>query len=58
MEEDVYYPGDMPDLGDIDEDLLRAYLNGEVMNPELDELLKGAVFVWFFSFFFYMYVIK
>jgi len=48
MEEDVYYPGDMPDLGDIDEDLLRAYLNGEVMNPELDELLKGAVFVWFF----------
>ncbi|XP_060592871.1 protein-serine O-palmitoleoyltransferase porcupine-like [Ruditapes philippinarum] len=44
MEEDMYYGdglSDIGDLGDIDEDLLRAYLDGDEVSPEIEELLKA-----------------
>ena len=44
MEDDMYYGdgfSDLGDLGDIDEDLLRAYLEGNEVSPEIEELLKG-----------------
>ncbi|KAL3852132.1 hypothetical protein ACJMK2_015812 [Sinanodonta woodiana] len=40
MDEDMLF-GDLSDFGDIDENLLRAYLEGEEVNPELEELLQN-----------------
>ncbi|KAL4225879.1 hypothetical protein ACF0H5_013867 [Mactra antiquata] len=41
MEEDLYMGDDFPDLSEIDEDLLRAYLEGNEVSPEIEELLKA-----------------
>lgn len=43
MDEDIYYGDEYPDLSDIDEDMLRAYLEGKEVSPELEEILKGWI---------------
>lgn len=43
MEDDLYLGDEFPDLSDIDEDLLRAYLEGNEVSPEIEELLKGII---------------
>ena len=41
----MYFGEDMPDLGDIDENLLRAYLEGGEVSPELEDLIKGQCYM-------------
>lgn len=46
MDDDLYYGNGYPDMSDIDEDLLRAYLEGNEVSPEIEELLKGKEMCW------------
>lgn len=41
MDEDVFYGDDFGGLEDLDEDTLRAYLEGDEVNPEIEHLLKA-----------------
>ena len=43
MSDDIYYGDEYPDMSDIDEDMLRAYLEGKEVSPEIEELLKGLL---------------
>lgn len=41
MDEDLFYGDEFGSLEDIDEDMLRAYLEGDEVNPEIEHLLKA-----------------
>ncbi|KAH3816360.1 hypothetical protein DPMN_117875 [Dreissena polymorpha] len=41
MDDEMFYGDEFPDISGIDEDVLRAYLEGDTVNPEIEELLKG-----------------
>lgn len=48
MEDDIYYGDEYPDISDIDEDMLRAYLEGKEVSPELEELMKGRYYLYMY----------
>lgn len=45
MDDDIYYGDEYPD---IDEDMLRAYLEGKEVSPELEELIKGGYYLYMY----------